>query len=272
MIVIGEKINATRKSISKAILSKDKEAIQQQIQDQDNASAKYIDLNAGTGTSDADQEIKDMYWLIDIALETTEKKLSIDSENTLIVQKAAEYLSDKRPWMLNSVKYDENVLNKMLPLAAERGADVIALSMDTEGIPETSEKRIDICKRIYEKAEKAGVKPDRMFFDPLVIPVSSNYTQGGVTLNTLQRIKNELPDAKTTMGLSNVSFGLKKRFLINQTLLIASIAHGLDSAICDPTKDSIQKGIILGELIAGRDRHCRRFTRAYRHGLFDKKK
>lgn len=270
MIIIGEKINATRKRIAEAILSRDREAIKEQIENQDNAGAHYIDLNAGTGSGDEQQEIDDMCWLIDIALETTEKALSIDSANPKIIQKAVDYLHNRRPWLINSVKNEKHILEQLLPLAAQYKASIIALAMDAEGIPETVEQRLEVCRSIYEQADKVGVLKENIFFDPLVIPLSSNRTYGSVTLETLRTIKIEFPDSKTTMGISNVSFGLLKRARINEAFLIAAIVNGLDSAICDPTKEGIRKSILLGELIAGKDKYCRRYNRAVRKGDFDK--
>ncbi|MFW6129214.1 MAG: dihydropteroate synthase [Candidatus Aminicenantaceae bacterium] len=272
MIIIGEKINATRKSIAKAIHSHDKEAIKTQIEKQDKAGAHYIDLNAGTGTGDKDKEISDMKWLIDIAFETTEKSLSIDSDNPDIIEKAAEYINKKRPWIINSVKNDDHILDSLLPLAAEHGAGIIALAMGAEGIPNTPEDRLLVCHELHKKTEKAGIPEDKIFFDPLVMPISASYGCAKITLDTLTKVKKEFPGAKTTMGVSNVAFGLLKRSKVNGALIISAITHGLDSAICDPTKKSIRQAILLGELISGKDRHCRKYIRAVRNGEFDEPK
>ena len=109
-----------------------------------------------------------------------------------------------------------------------------------------------------------------LFFDPLVLPLSANYAHGETTLRTLQAIKAEFPEAKTTMGASNISFGLLGRARVNGAFLIAAIAHGLDSAVCDPTRREVREAILLGRLIAGRDRYCRGFTRAVRRGDFER--
>jgi len=272
MIIIGEKINATRKSIAKAIHSQDEDAIIKQIKKQDEAGAHYIDLNAGTGEGGQEKEIENMLWLIELALDNTEKSLSIDSADPVIIEKAAEYLEGKREWMLNSVKNDQSLLEELMPVAAEYDSPVICLSMSGESIPQTVEERVENCQMIFDAGKKAGIKPENLFFDPLVIPISSNHTYGKLTIDTLHAIKKEFPESRTTMGVSNVSFGLPHRAQINNALLMISISHGLDSAICDPTKKSARRAILLGQLIAGRDRYCRRYTRAARQGLFKKKK
>lgn len=269
MIVIGERVNATRSIVRNAIGERDAAAIRDEIEKQDNADATYIDLNAGTGQGDMEREKVDLRWLIDVALDCTEKKFSLDSADPAVLADAAEHLAGRREWMLNSVKYSDERLNAGLALASEHNIPIIALVMDEVGIPTGTERRVEIAKLIADSADKAGVPHKHLFFDPLVFPVSSDITQGMVTLNTLSGIKAALPEAKSTMGLSNFSHGLQKRAEINRAFLVASISHGLDSVICDPSRKSVRKGLVLGQLISGGDRHCRRFGRAVRQGLFD---
>ena len=255
MILIGEKINASRKSIRTAIGDRDAGSIEQVIRAQDEAGADYIDLNAGTGSGDRDQEAKDLVWLVDVALGCTEKKLALDSSDPTVLCRAADHLAGRRAWMLNSINGEQDHLDDLLPTAAEHAVPVIALAMDERGIPREPSVRVAICERILEAATAAGVDPEQLFFDPLVLPVSTDVTQGRVTLATL--------------GLSNVSYGLPRRPLINQAFLIAALSHGLDSAICDPTDPAIRQAILLGSLLTGRDCYCRRFTRAVRHGTLE---
>jgi len=269
MIIIGEKINASRKSVAKAITSHDREAIQLQIEKQDKAGSQYIDLNAGTGSGDEQQEIADMCWLIDIALETSEKKISIDSANPVIIRKAAEHIAKRRSWLINSVKNDDHILDDVFPTAVEHGASVICLGMDATGVPEVVEERVAACREILQKAEKVGLSREQLLFDPLVLPLSSNFNHGKIALNTLSRLKQEFPDIKTTMGVSNISFGLPKRARVNAVFMLAAISHGLDAAIIDPTNERMSKAILLGKLISGKDKHCRGYTRTVRQGGFD---
>jgi 5-methyltetrahydrofolate corrinoid/iron sulfur protein methyltransferase len=269
MIVIGERVNATRKAVREAIHAHDATAIAEEIRKQDAEGAHYIDLNAGTGSGDIEREAADLCWLVDVALETTEKKFSIDTACPAALEKAVAHLDGRRKWMLNSVKLSDEILDAALPLAAEGDTPVVALAMDTEGIPAESERRIAISREIAERAAKHGIGTERLFFDPLVFPVSADITQGRVTLDTLRGIKSALPKARTTMGATNFSHGLAKRAEINRAFLIACIANGLDSAICDPTRPSIKRALLLGQLIMGHDRHCRRYSRAVRQGVFD---
>lgn len=271
IVVIGERVNATRSTVREAIGARDTETIRAEIARQDKAGAHYIDLNAGTGEGDREQEKVDLRWLIDVALDCTAKKFALDSADPGVLADAAEHLADRRPWMLNSVKYSDERLAAGLKLAGDHNVPIIALVMDEEGIPHESARRIEVAKLIADEAEKANVPMKHLFFDPLVFPVSADISQGMVTLDTLAGIKAAVPGAKTTMGLSNFSHGLQKRAEINRAFLVAAITHGLDSAICDPSRKSVRKGLVLGQLIAGQDKHCRRFGRSVREGLFDTK-
>ncbi len=269
MIVIGEKINASRKSVRTAIAAKDREAIVRQIEDQDKAGADYIDLNAGNPYGNITKEAEDMTWLIDIALDVTQKPLVLDSASGEVMSTAAEHLAGRRSWILNSVKNENSILEELIPIAVRTDASVVALAMDGETIPETTDLRMENCRAIRQKAGELGLKEENIFFDPLVMPISSNYKAGKVVLDTLRAIKTEFPNTKTTLGLSNVSYGLPHRQRINSALLISAIANGLDAAFCDPTRVGIRQAILLGGLVCGQDRYCRKFSRASRKGLFE---
>ncbi len=270
MIIIGERVNATRKSIRTAIEQKDTVAVKEEINMQDGAGADYIDLNAGTGSGELQQEKDDLCWLIDMALECTEKKLVLDSASSEVLKVAAAHLDDRRPWMLNSITGELTSQSmEIIELASQYQVPLIALAMDKDGIPPGTDKRLAICETIMVEVEKRGLPENLIFFDPLVIPISTDINQALVTFHTIQRVNELFPQAKTTLGLSNISHGLKKRFLINGAFLSTAICFGLSSAICDPTQKSIQQSIVMGNLLAGKDKFCRKFSRAVKKGLFD---
>lgn len=266
MIIIGERINATRKPIARAINDLDEGHIAEEVKAQDETKSEYIDLNGGTDGADREREIANLAWLIDIALRTTEKKFALDSSDPAVLEAGLAHLNGRREVMLNSVNGEPDRLEQMMPVAAKHHCPVIALAMDANGIPKTADERLAVCESIASAAEKSGVPEAHLFFDPLVLPLVSDATQVRITLDTLRRIKARFPEAKTTMGVSNVSHGLPKRTAINEALLITALASGLDSAICDPTRDGIRRAIALGDLLAGNDRHCRRYSRQARKG------
>jgi 5-methyltetrahydrofolate--homocysteine methyltransferase len=137
--------------------------------------------------------------------------------------------------------------------------------MDETGIPSTADGRIKACNKIAEACEKKGVPMDKVFFDPLVLPVSADITQGLVTLETIVRIKSEFPGSKTIMGLSNISFGLPARPRLNRAFLHMAAYAGLDAIIADPLDEELMAATKTAKVLLGKDRHCRGYTKAFRN-------
>ncbi len=266
MKIIGERVNATRKPIAEAVARHDDQAIIEEIRNQSEAGAHYIDLNAGADSGDPDREAKDLCWLIDLALEHCDKKLAIDSSNPEVLRDALAHLDGRRPALLNSVNGEADRLVPLLELAAQRGCEVIALAMGASGVPRDVEQRMDVCAQIQGEASKLGIPDSSLFFDPLVLPLCNDVTGVTMAMATLREIKRRYPKSKTTLGMSNVSHGLPKRRLVNQAFAIAALVNGLDSAICDPLDTGLRQAIVLGTLLAGKDRHCRGYTRRVQKG------
>jgi len=267
MIIIAEKVNATRKSIRKALDEHNSAFISKVIKEQDQAGADYIDLNAGSGSGGVNQESFDMKWLVDVALEATEKNLCIDSADPVVLTDAAEHIGGKRPWMLNSIKCERESLDSLMPIVKEYDVPFIALCMDEEGVPKDVDTRLRICETFCEDVSKRGMETSRIFLDPLAIPLINDTAQVSILFKSIEEMKSRFSDVKTTIGVSNISHGLPKRSLINQGFLIRLIACGIDSAITDPTHPDIQRAICVGNALAGHDRHCRKYTRACRKNL-----
>ena len=156
------------------------------------------------------------------------------------------------------------------PIVAEHGCQVIALAMDENKIPETSEKRFEIITKIIEATRAHGVPDSNVYFDPLAMTISTNTQSAMIALDIMRRVKQEYPEAHLTIGLSNISFGLPARSFVNRYFLGLAIQAGLDSAILDPLDREIQAAILTTELLLGRDAHCLNFIRASRKGIFDK--
>jgi 5-methyltetrahydrofolate--homocysteine methyltransferase len=166
--------------------------------------------------------------------------------------------------MINSTKADVKYLSSVLPLASRFNAPVVALAMDDKGIPETVSGRLKACRMIAEGCQEYKVPISSVFFDPLVLPVSTDARQGKVTLDTIAAIKADFPDARTVMGLSNVSFGLPGRALLNAAFLQMALYAGLDAAIMDPLNAEMMTAARTGEALMGKDRHFRKYSRSFR--------
>jgi 5-methyltetrahydrofolate--homocysteine methyltransferase len=265
MLVIGENINATNRGIAEAITKKDNNFIQELVKTQVEAGTDFIDVNAGTGHGTREEQIANMEWLVETVQEVTDTPLCIDSdESETIAAALKKYRGEKV--LINSISAEPDRLNSIAPLAAERGAWVIALAMGADGIPDNVDKRLEACDVVMAHVTKLGMSPEQVFFDPLVLPISVDPAQGLVTLEAIRQIKMRIPGVQTAMGLSNVSYGLPDRKLINKSFLVMAAAAGLDAAILDPLDAKIMSIIKVTDMLTGNDPYCKGFIRAHRKG------
>lgn len=263
MIVIGEKINASLPAARKIITERDQAALVDLAARQAAAGADYLDVNVGTGQGSAADEADAMRWAVAAIQAEVDKPLCIDSADPAVLAEGLD-AREGRPSLINSTKSEDKALKAIVPLAARYNAPLVGLAMDESGIPKTAEDRLAASRRIVDACAEHGVPPENLFLDPLVLPVSTDVKQGLVTLETLGRIKAEFPGVKTTMGLSNISFGLPGRAGVNAAFMHMAIFAGLDGAIVDPLDQTMMGAVKTAEMLAGRDRHCRRYTRFFR--------
>ncbi len=264
MLVIGENINASNKSVAEAIANRNVEFLQGLARAQADAGADFIDVNSGTASQG--HGIATMEWLMGVVQEAIDKPLVIDSDNSDVIKAALHKYSNENV-MINSVTAEHERLVSIGSLAAERQAFLVALAMGSEGIPNNVEERLAACEIIITHLTKLGMKEEQIFFDPLVLPISVDSTQGLVTLNTIEQIKLRYPNAKTVMGLSNISYGLPQREMVNRVFLLMAVYAGLDAAILNPL-DAKMMGIIkVADMLIGKDPSCRRYIRAHRQGI-----
>jgi cobalamin-dependent methionine synthase I len=195
VIVIGELINATRKSVNGIMVNRDVAGLLELARRQIAAGADYLDVNAATGAS-GDSEPAAMEWAVTTILREMDVALSIDSASPEVMSAALKTGMKKAP-ILNSVNAEPERLEAILPLAKGSGASLICLAMGKGGISEKASERLAMCRAIYDRAMALGIEPERLFFDPLIMTVATSPEQGRVTIETLRRIKAELPGAKT---------------------------------------------------------------------------
>ena len=262
MEIIGEKINGTRKRVAQAIAARDAAFVQDLARRQVEAGAAYLDVNAGTKPAD---EPADLVWLVEIVQAVANVPLCLDSANPQALAAAIDVV-EQTP-LINSINGEAERLAGILPLVADHGCGVIALAMDGARIPETSEARLAIVRRLVAETRACGIPDERVYVDPLVMAVATNQQSGLASLETMRGIKAEYPQVRLTCGLSNISFGLPARTRINQAFVTLALAAGLDSAILDPLDREMRAAILAAELVLGRDRFSRSYTQAYRAGL-----
>ncbi|MGA1871347.1 MAG: dihydropteroate synthase [bacterium] len=263
MIIIGEKINASIPIIKKAIREHDDEKLQHIAMEQEKSGAGCIDINVGCGDTTADREIEDMQWLVHNLTPAIEGQLCIDSADPSVLE-AGVKAGKERVGFINSVKATDKSIEEILPLAAHYKGAVIALAMNEKGIPQNVSSRVQACEKIVTCGENMGIAPERFYFDPLVMPLSADTSQGIITLETLGAIKKEFPQSKTVLALSNISFGLPRRSLINTALLHMAMYLGVDAMIMDTLDTSLMVALRAGNVVVGKDRRCRKYSRGLR--------
>lgn len=263
MIIIGEKINGTVEAVRSAVLDRDAAYIAGLADQQAAAGADYIDVNVGTGIGD---ESEAMAWALGVIRSRTDAPLCVDSSDPDVIAAGLGVLVGERPFV-NSVTGAAASMARILPLAAASSSPLVALAMDEAGIPSSAAERLDVIRRIVTAAGEAGIPVENLYVDPLVMPLSADFKQGRVTLDTLREVKAEFEGINTVMAVSNASFGIPMRSLINRSMITVAVYLGLDAAIVDPTDIDLRAAISAAEVVAGKDKYCKDYMKAYRSGL-----
>jgi len=262
MIIVGEKLNSTLKSIRPAIENYDREVIADLARKQFEAGASFIDINAGMF---ADEEPERLAWLATVVQETVDAPLAIDSPSPKAMKRALEV--NKNPKVLiNSITDEPKRFAEVLPLVLEYKASVIALCMSEKGVPETVLDRMHIADNLVTNLCKEGVQQKDIYLDPIVLPISTGIQYGNITLETIRQMRAEFPETHIACGLSNISFSLPARKLINQAFLVAAIYAGMDGAIIDPLDKRLMSMIYASEALFGKDKYCKTYLKKFRDG------
>lgn len=265
MIIIGEKINGTIPLVKEAIQARNADFIRDKAVKQAAAGAHYLDICASTAP---DVEVETLKWLIDIVQDAVDTPICIDSPNPIFIKEVMPYL--KKPGLINSVNLEtiagtnQDKCDIIFPLVEGTDWQVVALTCDNNGISSAVQPRVDIALKIIEKAAKYNITPDKIHIDPLVMALSTDNQSLLNFIESIEKIKAVYPDVKIISGLSNVSFGMPARKLINQNFMTLAINAGMDSAIMDPLNKGIMGAIFATEALLGRDRLTRKFLTAVR--------
>lgn len=263
MLIIGERINSTKEKIKAAIKARDVAFIAGEARSQADAGADYIDVNCAVTSGD---ELQDMDWAMSvIQSEILDANICIDSPSSLAVEAALRAYHSKGTLMINSISGEEARISRILPLAIKYKTKLIALTMSESGMPNTADERFAIAKNIYDRVKADGFNTEDLYFDPLIRPIATEPDQAVEFLKSISLIK-KLGGAKTVCGLSNVSYGLPNRRLINATFLSMAIHAGLDAAILDPLDKQITSGLRASKALTCKDEYCSEYIRAFREG------
>lgn len=262
MLMIGEKINGTRKSVGVAIQNRDENFISELARRQFEAGAKYLDVNAGTLP---EREPEDMAWLVKLTQAAApEAVICLDSANPEAL-KAGIAVCEKTP-MINSLSGEKARIEGVLPLAAEHGTELVVLGLDDKGIPAACEERMVIIRELIAMCRDKGLADEKLFIDPLVLSIATGVNNGKITLEAMTTVKKEFPKVHLTCGHSNISFGMPLRSMVNQAFMVLTVQAGLDSAIVDPENRDLVGMMLAAEALMGQDRHCMNFNKAVRNG------
>ncbi|NLF79759.1 MAG: dihydropteroate synthase [Clostridia bacterium] len=262
-MIIGELLNSSRKSIRSLIEGQNEAALLEIAQSQVAAGADYLDLNCGAFVKD---EVERLAWLVDTVAAAVDKPLCLDSPNARAL--AAALPLARGPVMINSISAETARYREILPLALEYKTKLVALCMDDEAIPTSAEARYAIGARLTEDLLAAGISPDDIYLDPMVQPIAVSARGALVIFDTVRLLRNNYPGVHCVCGLSNISFGLPNRRLINRYFLAQAIACGIDSFILDPTDRQLMGCYVASRALIGEDKFCAKYLKAHRGGLF----
>ena len=261
MLIVGERINTTRKSIDAAVEARNAELIRGEALKQAEAGADLIDVNTGTRLK---TETADMEWLVSVVQEVVDNRLCIDSPNPEAIEVGVK-LARQKP-LVNSITAEVERIDAIMPMVKEHGTSVVALTMDEAGMPRTGEDRHRIACKIIDMISEYNIPMDDIYFDPLVQPIGSNPDQGLAVLEGIKLIRSSFPDAHIICGLSNISFGLPDRKLLNRIFLPMAALAGLDAAIMDPTDKPLMSSLMASCALLAQDEFCLSYIRAWREG------
>ena len=269
MIIIGEKINGAIPSVKAAIEARDAELIRSRAIAQTQAGSHYLDCAPSTAP---ELEYDAMVWLIDQIQQVSDTPLCIDSPNAKLLARILEEGHVKKTGMVNSVNEEGDKCETIFPLIAGTDWNVVGLTCDQDGIPADPQKKIDIAKRIIDKAVKYGVKLENLHIDPCVMALATMPSSMADFEACIRGIHEYAPAVKVTGAISNISFDMPARKYINANCMAYAIAAGLDSAIMDPCSQDMMGTIYACEALRGKDKGGRKYNRAYRKGIFGQKK
>ncbi|WP_318031847.1 homocysteine S-methyltransferase family protein [Tannockella kyphosi] len=256
--VIGERINPTgKKRFAQAIIERDMSYILKQALEQVEAGAEILDVNVGVPQIDEKQRMVEVVKAIQSIVTTP---LQIDSSKLEALEAGLRFYNGKP--ILNSVNGEKEKLDKILPLAKKYGACIVGLTIDEDGIPDNANKRFEIAKKIVDSALSYGIPKEDVLIDCLALTVSAKQDSCNETLLAMERIKNEI-GVNMVLGVSNISFGLPNRNLINHSFLMLAMSRGLTLPIINPNSSSMMDAIYAYRVLCGHDKDSQNYIERY---------
>ena len=257
-VLIGERINPTGKSkFKQALRDHNLEYILREGVAQQNNGAHVLDVNVGLPEIDEaammEEVVMELQSIIDLPLQ-------IDTSNIQAMERALRVYNGKP--LINSVNGKQEVMEAVFPLVKRYGGVVVALALDEDGIPETADGRLKVAEKIYAKASEYGIERKDIVIDALCMTVSSDSRGAITTLETVRRVRDEL-GGKTILGVSNISFGLPQREIVNAAFFTMALQNGLNAAIINPNSEAMMRSYYSFRVLADLDPQCSEYISVY---------
>jgi 5-methyltetrahydrofolate corrinoid/iron sulfur protein methyltransferase len=258
LIVIGERINGQFPAVSKAIDARDSKVIQDLALAQMKAGSHLLDVNTGPGRDDSAAA---MAWLVKTIQDAVDVRLALDSPSLKVQQ--AGLAECKQQALINSTTAEQKRMEKFFPLAKEHNAEIVCLAINEQGIPNTLEGKTEVAMVLLASAMDHGIGPERLYLDPVVLPVSAAQAQCPTLCDAITSFRSlNVPPPKTIVGLSNISSGAEEKSLLNRTYLAMLLGRGLDAAIVDPNDEELMKTVKATEVLLNQKLYAHSFLRA----------
>ena len=258
-VIIAERINPTgRKTLAAELKEGKLDIVEKDAKEQAKKGGHIIDVNVGAvGVDEVDMLPK----AVKKVMEVTNQPICMDSANPKALKAALDIYPYKA--LINSVNGKEESMEEILPIVKESGCAVICLTMDESGIKDDADARFEVAKKIIKRAESLGIKRENLVFDTLVMTASTNSEAGRITLETMRKVVKEF-GVSTTLGASNISFGMPNRDLLNIHFLTMGIYNGLCAPITDPLIKGLTQAMKAADFLAGRDPYGMNYIADYR--------
>jgi 5-methyltetrahydrofolate--homocysteine methyltransferase len=258
-VLIGERINPTgRKKLAEEMRRMDMTRVRQDARLQVEAGARMLDVNAGIPGADEPGMLRAAVLAI---MESVDVPICIDSSTPEALEAALPVYQGKA--LVNSVTGEDQVLERLLPLVKRHGAAVIGIANDDTGISNDPEVRLEVARKIVQRAADHGIPAEDVIIDPLCMPIGANHEFGRITFETMRLIRQEL-GVNMSVGAGNVGFGLPDRPPLTATFILLGMMHGLNTSITNALEDEIYKAILAGDLMLGRDPYGTKWMSHYR--------
>lgn len=250
--LIGERLNTHREEFRTRVQERDTDAVVKEVQRQQRAGATHLDFNtSGSG----EREIDDMLWLLGVALPLLKKKVGvvIDSPDAECLSRALQAVAGRPRTIINAITMDFERLQKTLPLIVQHGTGVVAILGGPGAPPRSSAERLSFAEQMRKILCDARIADERQYFDPQVLPLAYDAAQPRAVLETVVEIRKRWPGVHALAGLSNVSFNLANRRLLNRTYLAMLLGSGVNALLCDPCDRRLRQTLLASKALMGQD-------------------